>query len=70
MPERNINYVDDFEELIKKHGLDKDSEIPSHLLALYLADCVDMYIEAVQARDKWFGVDVKSLLQEGIVNVG
>lgn len=62
MPERDINYVDDFEEVIKKHGLGKDSSIPSHLLALYLADCVDMYTEAVQARDKWFGVDVKSLL--------
>lgn len=48
------------EELINKHSMENDSDTPDFILAQYMFTCLSAYRNAVQARDKWFGVDMWS----------
>jgi hypothetical protein len=56
----------ELEDLINTYGRERGSNTPDFILAKYLESCLLTYNEAVKARDKWFGVDMWSRLDESL----
>lgn len=54
------SFVKELEELINRHSLETGCDTPDFILAKYLEKCLYNYMETVNARDKWFGVDMWS----------
>lgn len=48
----------ELQTLINKYNLENKSDTPDFILAEYLKNCLEAYNKAVQARDKWFNVDM------------
>lgn len=46
------------EELINKMSMEDETDTPDYILAQYLLTCYNAYKNAVNARDKLFGVDM------------
>ncbi len=46
----------ELEELINRHSMENDSNTPDFILAQYVLTCLSAYRNAVNKRDKWFGV--------------
>lgn len=42
-------------DLINRHSLENCSNTPDFILAEYLADCLDQFNKASNAREKWYG---------------
>ena len=40
--------------VINRHSMENGSDTPDFILASYLADCLDAYNKAVQARTYWY----------------
>jgi len=47
------NFQKEVEHLINKYSIENDSDTPDYILAIYLRQCLDLYIQTVIARDKW-----------------
>jgi hypothetical protein len=48
----------ELQSLINSYSLENESDTPDFILAEYMKQCFVAYTTAVQARDKWFGVDM------------
>lgn len=47
----------ELETLINRHSMENGSDTPDFILAQYMFTCLSAYQNAVNARDKWLGVD-------------
>ncbi len=55
-----MNFRDELKELINRHGLEKHSNTPNFILAEYLNNCLDVFDEATNAKEKWYGRKITS----------
>lgn len=55
-----ITFEQELEQLINRYSLENECDTPDYILAEYMKQCFVAYVNAVQLRDKWFGVDMWS----------
>jgi len=53
------------ESLINVQSMENGSDTPDFILADYLADCLESFDKALQAREKWYGRTVAAEWREG-----
>ncbi len=47
------------ENLINIHSLENGSDTPDFILSQYLIDCLKAFDKALQAREEWYGRNIK-----------
>lgn len=47
----------ELKNLINRHSRENESNTPGFVLAAYLVECLRVFNEAIQAREKWYGRD-------------
>ena len=63
------NFRKELETLINKHSLENGSETPDFILADYVCKCLKNFDEIIQAREQWYGRNLKRTEQEIIQNL-
>ena len=58
------NFRKELETLINKHSLENGSDTPDFILADYVCKCLKNFDEIIQAREQWYGRDLKRTNQE------
>lgn len=48
----------ELQDLINRHSVENGSDTPDFILAQYMLTCLTAYQNAVNSRDKWFGVNM------------
>ena len=56
---RNSEFRKALEELINYHSRENGSDTPDFILAEYLFGCLENFDKTLQAREKWYGRNVK-----------
>jgi hypothetical protein len=51
----------ELEQLINRHSLENDSNTPDFILAKHLRGCLEEWNDAVEARERWYGREIKAL---------
>lgn len=54
-----IEFKKDLEQLINKHSMENGSNIPDFLLAEYLTNCLILFDNTNNNKNKWYGIDNK-----------
>lgn len=63
------NFRKELETLINKHSLENGSDTPDFILADYVSKCLKTFDETIQAREQWYGRNLKRTEQEIIQNL-
>lgn len=63
------NFRKELETLINKHSLENGSDTPDFILADYVCKCLKNFDEIIQAREQWYGRNLKRTEQEIIQNL-
>ena len=63
------NFRKELETLINKHSLENGSDTPDFILADYVCKCLKNFDEIIQAREQWYGRNLKHTEQEIIQNL-
>ncbi len=51
----NGSFRGDLAEVLNRHSRENGSNTPDHILAQYLANCLDAYDVAIGTRAQWYG---------------
>ena len=54
-----MTFRKELEDLINKNGMEKGSNTPDFLLAVFLDSCLRAFDTAVKDRDRWYGVSLR-----------
>lgn len=54
-------FRDELEGLINANSMENGSNTPDFILADYLTKCLETFDSTINAREKWYGRDNKSL---------
>jgi hypothetical protein len=67
--EKAMTFQQELEHLVNRYCQENGSNTPDFILAEYLMRCLDTFDQAVNAREGWYGREVKRLPKPGeIVN--
>ena len=48
-------FEQELKALLNKHSQENGSDTPDYILARYLTDCLEVFNQAVNNREKWYG---------------
>ena len=54
-------FRDELEALINRHSKENGSNSPDHILAMFLAQCLEAFDAAVNMRERWYGREPSTL---------
>lgn len=52
----NVKLKDEIKNLLNKYSAEDESNTPDHVLAEYIANCLDAFDLAVNSRDSWYNI--------------
>ena len=61
-----LHFRVELEKLINRESRENGSNTPDFILAEYLAQCLAAFDLAVQAREQWYGRDVRALTVDSL----
>jgi uncharacterized protein (DUF1778 family) len=62
MSEQKSRIRKDIEEAINRASAENGSDTPDFILAEYLMGCLVVFDDAVRAREKWYGRELKPVI--------
>jgi hypothetical protein len=49
-------FTEELQHLLNMHCVENESNTPDFILAQYLRNCLDAWLEATRARDSWYDI--------------
>lgn len=51
----SVGFLEELEDLINRYSKENGSDTPDFILAMFLAKCLSVFDDTLQAREKWYG---------------
>ena len=61
-----MTFGQELTQLINKHSLENQSNIPDFILAKFMANCLDAFNLAMKERNDWYRRDLPDSTTEGV----
>lgn len=56
---RETEFTEELQSLLNRYGAEKASNTPDFILANYVKQCLVIFAEASNAREKWYGKELR-----------